>query len=304
MDVRYLKTFVALAEARNVTRTAERLDYAPSSVTAHVHALEHEVGFPLMERTGRGIALTGAGRAFLSHAKRIIDAERTAIAELRTAGVPATTVSVGSAGSIAAFILPRVVARVRAADPHVSISTRQGQCTDHLPAVAAGELDIAFTLERQGDLERQRDATMATETLAPVAIVAVAAPHHRVARLAHVDASALSGETLIDSEPGCSYREAFAAYLDDAGVQVGARIEFDNFEPIRRCAIDGVGVALVPRFVVADALEAGTLVELPLRAPGQFVIAATWRPAGLTAAARAVLEAARAETCTKASSAA
>lgn len=58
--MRYLKTFVALAEAGNVTRTAERLDYAPSSVTGHVHALETELGLTLLERNGRGIAFTAS----------------------------------------------------------------------------------------------------------------------------------------------------------------------------------------------------------------------------------------------------
>jgi DNA-binding transcriptional LysR family regulator len=295
MDVRYLKTFVALARIGNVTRTAERLDYAPSSVTGHVRVLEDELGLPLMHRAGRGIALTAAGRAFLPEAERIVEAERAALARIRAAIVPASTVALSSAASLAAFILPRALARARAERPDLSVSSRQGMCTDHLLAVRDGELDLALTLESREQLGRARDASMTTEILAYVPIVAVAAAGHRVARLGRVEPASLNGETLIETEPGCSYREAFTAFLDDAGVRIGTRLDFENFEAIRRCAIDGVGIAIVPRFVVGDALDEGTLVELPLRAPGEFAIAATWRPAALTDAARTVLDAARIE---------
>lgn len=295
MDVRYLKTFVALAETRNVTRTAERLDYAPSSVAAHVHALEGEVGVALIERAGRGIDLTAAGRTFLGHAKRIVDAERTALADLRADAIPAGTLTIGSAASIAAFILPRILERVHAARPGLSASTRQGECTDHLGAVRRGELDLAFTVEARGQIERLRDGSTATEIFSPVPIVAAAAPGHRLARLEHVEPSDFAGETLI-SEPG-SYREAFASVLDAAGVRAGARLDFDNFDAIRRCAIDGVGVAIVPRFVVADAVDGGTLVQLPIRTPSDFVIAATWLPAARVAAVADALAAARATLC-------
>jgi DNA-binding transcriptional LysR family regulator len=295
MDVRYLKTFVALAEAGNVTRTAERLDYAPSSVAGHVHALETELGLTLLERSGRGIALTPAGRAFLPEARRIVEAERAAIAKVRGAILPASSVSVGTAASLAAFVVPRAVARVRAKRPDLSVSTRQGLCSEQVLAVREGQLDLAFTLDSPDALRRLRDASMASEVFAPVQIVAVASPRHRVSKLHHVEPASLEGETLIDTEPGCSYREAFAAYLDDAGVRIGTRLDFDNFEAIRRCAIDGVGVAIVPRFVVAEALAEGTLVELQLHAPGEFAISATWRPAALSEAAQDLLDAVRIE---------
>lgn len=294
MDVRYLKTFVALAETRNVTRTAERLDYAPSSVAAHVHALEGEVGVPLIERAGRGIDLTPAGRTFLGHAKRMVDAERSAIADLRAGALPPGTLTIGSASSLAAFVLPRILERVHAHRPALSISTRQGLSDDHVAAVRRGELDLAFTLEARAHLERLRDASTATEVFSTVPIVAAAAPSHRLARLERVEPRDFARETLIVCEAGCSYREAFAAVLDEAGVRPGPLLDFDNLDAIRRCAIDGLGIAIVPRYVVADAVDAGTLVELPIRAPGDFVIAATWLPSARSAAVEDVLAAARA----------
>ena len=296
MDVRNLKTFVALAEARTVTRTAERLDYAPSSIAAHVHALEQEVGVALVERIGRGIALTEAGRAFLVHAKRIVDAERSAIADVRAAVVPASAVSLGSAASLASCLLPRILARARLREPNLSVSTRHGSCCDQVAGVRDGELDLALTIERRGEmLDHLRDESLATEELSAVPIAVVVAPQHRLASLTRVAPADFTGETLLDTEPGCSYREAFAALLDEAGVRIGARLDFDNFEAIRQLVRLGAGAAILPQVVVDDELAAGTLVELPIRPPGEFVIVVTWRPATVTAPVQALLNAAREE---------
>jgi DNA-binding transcriptional LysR family regulator len=239
--------------------------------------------------------LSAAGQAFLPEARRIVEAEREAIAKVRAATVPASTISVGTAAGLATFVIPRALARVRAKRPDLSVSTRQGLCGEQVLAVREGQLDLAFTLDSPDALRRFRDASMVSEVFAPVRIVAVASPRHRVSKLRQIDARSLEGETLIDTEPGCSYREAFAGFLDAAGVRIGTRLDFDNFEAIRRCAADGVGVAIVPRFVVAEALADGTLVELPLHAPGEFAISATWRPAALGEAARDLLDAVRVE---------
>ena len=175
-------------------------------------------------------------------------------------------------------MLPRILERVHAHNPGLSASTRQGLCDDHIDAVRRGELDLAFAVETRGQIDRLRDPSTETEIFNRV-------PDRRPSRRrtgwhgsGGVEPADFAGETLIDSEGGCSYREAFAAMLDSAGVRVGARLDFDNYDAIRRCAIDGIGVAIVPRFVVADAIRAGTLVELPIRVPGDFVITATWLP--------------------------
>lgn len=70
VDVTHLRSLLEFAESGSITRVAERLNYAPSSIHAHLRAIEIEVGIELTERAGRGIALTSAGRAFVPHARR------------------------------------------------------------------------------------------------------------------------------------------------------------------------------------------------------------------------------------------
>jgi LysR family transcriptional repressor of citA len=83
MDVTHLRSLLALAETGSLTRAAERLNYAPSSVSAHLRSIETELGIELTERAGRGIALTPAGRDFVPHARGIVDAVSAALTNLQ-----------------------------------------------------------------------------------------------------------------------------------------------------------------------------------------------------------------------------
>lgn len=71
MDLTYIRTFLHTAEVGNFSRAAEDLEYAQSTVTSQIQALEKELGFPLFERVGRKCYLTDAGRSFLAYANDI-----------------------------------------------------------------------------------------------------------------------------------------------------------------------------------------------------------------------------------------
>jgi DNA-binding transcriptional LysR family regulator len=72
MELRQLATFSTLAHTLNFTRAAALLNYAQSSVTAQIQALEEELGTPLFNRLGRRVTLTDAGQRFLSYAERVL----------------------------------------------------------------------------------------------------------------------------------------------------------------------------------------------------------------------------------------
>ena len=72
MELRHLRYFVAVAEELSFTRAAAVLHVAQSAVSAQVRLLEDSVGVTLLERNSRRVELTGAGRAFLRGAKKIL----------------------------------------------------------------------------------------------------------------------------------------------------------------------------------------------------------------------------------------
>ena len=88
MNLQYLRVFLAVAEHEHVTHASEELALSQPAVTKTVQSLEREVGLELIERHGRRITLTYAGRVLHSHARRIFAVER----EMEEAlAAPATT---------------------------------------------------------------------------------------------------------------------------------------------------------------------------------------------------------------------
>src|SRR2546429_6863863 len=72
MELRHLRYFVAVAEALNFTRAAEKLHLAQPSLTRQIHNLEEEIGVQLLNRSRSHVALTAEGRAFLVDARRVL----------------------------------------------------------------------------------------------------------------------------------------------------------------------------------------------------------------------------------------
>jgi eukaryotic-like serine/threonine-protein kinase len=83
VELRHLRYFVAIAEEGHVGRAAERLHVSQPSLSAQIHDLERELGAPLFERTPRGMSLTPAGRKFLAHARRTLQAAEHAVGAVR-----------------------------------------------------------------------------------------------------------------------------------------------------------------------------------------------------------------------------
>jgi DNA-binding transcriptional LysR family regulator len=291
MDVHHLRSLLALAETGNLTRAAERLNYAPSSVSAHLRSIETELGIELTERAGRGIVLTQAARDFIPHARTIVNAVSAAMTNLQATRRSVLTIS--AVQSISAYGLPAIAAELAGLGIPLSLRTVTG-CVENVRGVVEGEHDIGLTLQEGSSLERFYER-VSYEVLSDVPIVVAVAQSHPLARAAaDGDIHALDGQTLIVTEPGCSYRDAFDARLESCGVRPSELFTLEDFTTIRALARVGVGAAIVPRFVAEDDLRTGVLVELPIAVPGAFVMVAAWRREPLSEPLRRVLDVLRA----------
>ena len=108
MHPRLLKTFLAVARHRNITRAAREVHLAQSSVSDQVQSLESELGVALFTRSRQGLDLTTAGEALKPYAEEILRlAEKARIAVEATTGKTAGTVTIGALETIAAVKLPQ-----------------------------------------------------------------------------------------------------------------------------------------------------------------------------------------------------
>ena len=100
MNTETLRTFIAAAQIKNFTKTAEHLFIAQSTVTNRIFDLESEIGKPLFTRKHKQIELTEAGLQFLDYAKQLVDLETTALQTVRSSLSPDERLRIGTTNTI------------------------------------------------------------------------------------------------------------------------------------------------------------------------------------------------------------
>src|SRR5436305_7979769 len=123
INLQYLRVLLTVAEYEHITRASEELIISQPAVTKTIQHLEQEVGLELIERHGRRIALTHAGRVLHNYARRVFALEREmedALAALRD--VDAGEVTLAASTTTGVYLLPPIVARYRARYPQVTLN--------------------------------------------------------------------------------------------------------------------------------------------------------------------------------------
>jgi DNA-binding transcriptional LysR family regulator len=258
MELRELVSFVAVVEESGFHKAAVKLNYAQSSISAHVQSLEDELGVKLFDRLGRRIRLTEAGEHLLSYARRLLSLEEQARAQLSPSREMRGKLTIRVPSSICTHRLPRALAAFHGKYPRVRISLIN--CTDEglLDELAQGICDLAFLLT---------DSTMASvldaEILGHEELVLVASPGHPLTRHESLPTKDLSGQTFLLSRTDCSYRRRFRQVLRESGVDAERLIEFRSVSGLKQCVAAGTGISVLPLVAVRAELERGELVILP-----------------------------------------
>ncbi|HCU91504.1 MAG TPA: LysR family transcriptional regulator [Actinobacteria bacterium] len=157
LDVTRLRVLVAVAQHGSVTAAARALNYAQPSVSHHLARLEAETGAQLTERSGRGIALTEAGRLLAGRAEEILGRLDAAEHELAVhVGHCGERVRVAAFGSALATIVPIALARLAAVHPGLDMALTEAEPPEAMRVLRSGHVDIALVFRqlRDGDPAR------------------------------------------------------------------------------------------------------------------------------------------------------
>lgn len=130
MEIRQLKTFQVAAATLNFSGTAETLNYAQSTVSSQIGALEQELGVQLFDRIGKSVLLTTAGQTLLDYTQQILKLADEAQQVVAGSDIPAGTLTIGAPESLCVYRLPPVLRRFREEYPQVTIALQPGSCPD------------------------------------------------------------------------------------------------------------------------------------------------------------------------------
>ncbi len=155
LDVTRLRVLVAVARYGSVTAAARALNYAQPSVSHHLSRLEAETGIKLIQRAGRGIRLTDAGRLLAERAAEVIGRLDAAENELAAyTGLRAGRLRLAAFPSALGTIVPAAAAMLRESQPSVDLRLTEAEPPEALRMLRAGYVDVAlvfrYTLDPPG----------------------------------------------------------------------------------------------------------------------------------------------------------
>jgi DNA-binding transcriptional LysR family regulator len=254
MQLDDLKIFVATVDARNFTAAAERLQLSKQFVSRRVMALEAGLGVRLLVRNTRKLAVTDLGYEFYERASRILaevaEAEQ-AMSSRRSH--PRGLLRVSAPLSFGMVHLSPLVGGFLSSNPEVSIDL---ELSDRVVDVVGEGYDMAL---RIGTLA---DSTLIAQKLAEVRMVACCSPVYRdTRRLPATPADLVRHPCLLYGEEA---RNGWRFEVEGAvrNIEVHGPLRANNGEVLRDAAMAGVGIALLPEFIVAGALAGGRLIEV------------------------------------------
>jgi DNA-binding transcriptional LysR family regulator len=272
MQVRHLKTFVAVATSLNVTRAAERIHLAQSSVTEQIQTLEADLGTKLFDRSRRELKLTEAGRRLLDYAGDILaltDEARSAVAD--AANIIEGTLIIGALETLCASRLPPLLAQFQSKHSSVRLQLKAAGSGELRRDLMNGVLDVGFAFGA-GPFGSDLQHEFVTEE----DLIVIAPPGHRLAGLRAVRSEELTKEPFLVTEVGCVYRQMFeSGFPAGRGGQPRIAGEFGSIAAIRQLVEAGLGCALVPRLIVSGA--EGQVATLPWSEGGSVPVSMVWR---------------------------
>ncbi len=259
LDLPKLRIFVAVARASSFTRAADDLDLRQPTVSQQIQVLERGLHTPLFDRLGRRVQLTPAGDALLPYAERLLAlAAEAETAAREAAGLSARTLRLGVGNTLATYILPDLLTRLRWEQSDVVVQVQVGNTEQLIAAVVDNRVELALVGAPLSHPLLTIHAFLRDE------LMVIVPPDDEWAERRAVSLGELQSRTLLQREEGSALQAAVNELLREHGIVPERTITLGNLEAIKRCVEAGLGVAVVPELAVRREVRGDLLRALPL----------------------------------------
>jgi DNA-binding transcriptional LysR family regulator len=263
LNLHSLRLFVAVVESGGFTKAAQALNLSQPAISKSVNDLERKLHVGLIDRSGKSLQLTDAGRALYARARELFGVERIAEQELRELrGLKRGVLRVGASTTIATYLLPPYLGRFHTRHPGVRIQTASANTRAVLRMLLEWRVDVALV---EGPVSHPR---VVVEPWKSDELVVIAPPSHRLVRPSEssdpprATVADLTAETFLVREPGSGTRAVTEQALAARGVRLTRTMRVGGTEAMKQAVAAGLGLAIVSRAAAADQLALGRLAVL------------------------------------------
>jgi molybdate transport repressor ModE-like protein len=258
-DSTRLRLLVEVERRGSVSAAAQAVGIGQSSASEHLRLLEAAAGQRLVERNGRGSRLTQAGRVLASSASQALATLAAGEEEVHAlAGLDSGTIHIGASTTPGVYLLPATLGCFRRDHPNVAVEVEIAATGEILERLLAGRIQLALVGETSADERVELEPFLDDE------IVGIAKPGLLGTRKGKIRPQLLGQQTLLVRETNSSTRQIAERALSDAGVDSRSLWELDSSEAIKRAAREGLGVAFLSRYAVAEEIKRSELESFRL----------------------------------------
>jgi DNA-binding transcriptional LysR family regulator len=259
MDTRQLAAFCEVVERRSFSQAAARLGISQPAVSLQIRSLEQRLGAQLLDRSGRRVEPTEAGRRLYRGAQKLLSLEEQLLDEVAAEldGDLRGRLELGASSGPGETLLPLLLCEFHRSRPGVSVALSVANTQTVVEAVSRRELELGVV----GAARRHRGVSF--EPFFRDEVVLACPPGHRFAGRT-IPLDELRAEPLILMQEGAGVRQVIEDELRAVGVRLrdlDVGLELGLQESVRSAVRGGFGVTFISRTAVESDLAAGTIAE-------------------------------------------
>jgi DNA-binding transcriptional LysR family regulator len=262
MDIHRLEVFCKVVELQSFTKAADASFLTQPTVSEHIRMLEEMAGERLLDRFGREVMPTAAGKILYKYARQMIQLRNEALQALdRYKGVLSGHLTIGASTIPGTYVLPVLIGSFKAAFPNIQITLKISSSGQIAEKILDGTLEAGLIGAKWADRRIVLEEAFADE------LVLAVPPQHRWASRSSVALEELAGEPFILRERGSGTRIVTFQAFEGAGFdpsRLKPVAEMGSTEAIRQGIKAGIGVSVLSAQAVAEDVERKMLVAVAL----------------------------------------
>jgi DNA-binding transcriptional LysR family regulator len=257
LNLHHLRLFAAVVENGGFSKAARVLNLSQPAISKSLNELERQLHVTLLDRGGRSLVLTEAGRTLYARAGELFGVERVAERELRELrGLKRGSLRVAASTTIATYILPSYLGRFRTRHPNVRIRAANANTRTVLRLLLEFRVDVALV---EGPVSHSRVHVIPWRE---DELVVIAHPEHPLRRRRRVLPRDLADQSFLVRERGSGTREVSARALALHDVRLTNTMRVGGTEAMKHAVAAGLGLAIVSRSAVRDQLALDRIAVL------------------------------------------
>lgn len=263
MDIHRLEVFCRVLELQSFTKAADAVFLTQPTVSEHIRALEQALGERLLDRLGREVLPTPAGKILYRFARDIIRLRDEAIQAIdRYRGTLSGHLLIGASTIPGTYILPALIGSFKALYSAIQITLRITDSGEVVERILDGSLEAGLIGARWDDRRISLEEVCSDE------LVLAVYPEHPWAQEGLIALEELAGQPFILRERGSGTRRVMAQVLESHGfnpTQLQIVAEMGSTEAVRQGIKARIGVSIISSLAVAEDVKRGTLAKIEIK---------------------------------------